>query len=464
MSNADYDRYRDGGDPEFLRRFLENGHITQDQLRAKMRANEASNSSMLGQHDRYHSTRCGCPFEEQDSYNNLGDDSDRGAKIDLRGGEVYDKSGRYLGRKGSFGEYQGTREIVRCASEAMILTASSVGPLVYIECEVPGLHHSIHKGTYKTRRATWTQDAAFFLADNTANLVGVTATKIQDTIRRRKEAETMRREQDDEIQRKAKYAAMQSKWEADTRRRATEHRLAERKRANATGFNSMPVTRPTSEIQRFLVNNGYVSPQHLGSNYDWATTEAVRGYQRSVGVTPDGIWGHATDAKAFPPSPPLTKNASITLHSQILPGGSRVFVTESGVRYEHSTRRRPLVLTREEYRKRHGEMRYAVRPANIWGFEVLVSLAIGKDWVYWRPTRSWAESTGTRMLRKQLHRLDSMLERAAPTEVKAKDIGVLYQMTTDELTAELNKADEKKRDDEMTKWDQAFNARNGSKS
>jgi peptidoglycan hydrolase-like protein with peptidoglycan-binding domain len=69
-------------------------------------------------------------------------------------------------------------------------------------------------------------------------------------------------------------------------------------------------SRPTVEIQKFLISKGY----DLGSwgadgDYGSATTAAVVKYQSDVGLTPDGIWGPATDIKAFPgvPAEPTTE-------------------------------------------------------------------------------------------------------------------------------------------------------------
>lgn len=113
-------------------------------------------------------------------------------------------------------------------------------------------------------------------------------------------------------------------------------------------------------------------------------------------------------------------------------------------------------MTREEYRQRFSEMRYSVIPGNRVGFLAVVSLARGGEWQYPRPTKKLAHAVGAKRLRRELHRLDRMYLRDNPDAVTARDIGVHFIMSTEELTEELSKAEQKDRLSALEEWDKQF--------
>lgn len=62
-------------------------------------------------------------------------------------------------------------------------------------------------------------------------------------------------------------------------------------------------SRPTKEIQEFLISKGY----DLGSfgadgDYGVSTTKAVKAWQKASEIDADGIWGSGSDGLAFPPA------------------------------------------------------------------------------------------------------------------------------------------------------------------
>lgn len=116
----------------------------------------------------------------------------------------------------------------------------------------------------------------------------------------------------------------------------------------------------------------------------------------------------------------------------------------------------PAKMTREAYRTRFSEMEYTIVKHLTFGFIVMVTLAKGGMWRLWRPTRAWAERTGAKRLKRELARLDMIYDLDNPKGVRARDIGVHFQMTTEELTAELAKREAEEKTTEMAKWDEAF--------
>lgn len=136
------------------------------------------------------------------------------------------------------------------------------------------------------------------------------------------------------------------------------------------------------------------------------------------------------------------------------PNVSKVMVKEGDRR---DKRKRPQEkLTREAYRLRFSEMQYSVVKAALFGFIVVVTLADGRQWQYRRPTRKWAERTGAKRLKRELAKLTLRYELDNPQGVKAKDLGMHFPLTTDELTAELAKDDAERREREQAEWDKAF--------
>lgn len=115
-------------------------------------------------------------------------------------------------------------------------------------------------------------------------------------------------------------------------------------------------------------------------------------------------------------------------------------------------------MTREEYRKRFSEMEYIVTRNEHLGFQVLVSLARGGKWEYWRPTRPCAERTGAKRLKRELSRLDDIFDADNPQGVRARDLGIHYQMTSDELTEELAKQEQADQAKAQAEWDAEFKA------
>lgn len=64
-------------------------------------------------------------------------------------------------------------------------------------------------------------------------------------------------------------------------------------------------SRLTKDIQTFLIGKGFDLGAHgADGDYGQKTSVAAAMYQESAGLDVDGIWGNATDAKAFPGTPP----------------------------------------------------------------------------------------------------------------------------------------------------------------
>lgn len=173
--------------------------------------------------------------------------------------------------------------------------------------------------------------------------------------------------------------------------------------------------------------------------------EHTRRVQREHGLVEDGIWG------------PRTQAAIESRNIRILAAEQRAMPAITvPKKILKPTKAQRIALTKETYRTRFGEMEYVVSPRLRFGFDVTVTLAEGGRWYYWRPTRSWADRTGANRLRRELARLDALYERDNPTGVRAKDIGIYHQMTSDELTAELAQREAEEREAQMAEWDEAF--------
>lgn len=123
---------------------------------------------------------------------------------------------------------------------------------------------------------------------------------------------------------------------------------------------------------------------------------------------------------------------------------------------KHRASKSHVPLTRETYRTRFSEMQYTVIRAQRFGFLVIVTLARGGEWQYRRPTEAWANRTGARRLRQELRRLDVAYNRDNPTGVRAADLGIHFQMTTEELTAELSAREAEDRLRQQKEWDAEF--------
>ncbi|WNN95079.1 hypothetical protein SEA_MAGRITTE_128 [Microbacterium phage Magritte] len=119
-------------------------------------------------------------------------------------------------------------------------------------------------------------------------------------------------------------------------------------------------------------------------------------------------------------------------------------------------KKKPEKMTREKYRTTFEQMQYSVIQNLFWGYTVIVSLARGGTWTYRRPTRAWAERTGARRLKRELTKLTLMYERDNPSGVTAKELGVHFPMTTDEVTEMLAKSDTAERDRQQAEWDAEF--------
>lgn len=82
---------------------------------------------------------------------------------------------------------------------------------------------------------------------------------------------------------------------------ATNNKMDDRLTAPVVGRNA--TTRPTVEIQKYLLSKNYSLGAHgADGDYGAATTAAVIAFQKANGLEPDGVWGPLADAKAFPPA------------------------------------------------------------------------------------------------------------------------------------------------------------------
>jgi hypothetical protein len=198
--------------------------------------------------------------------------------------------------------------------------------------------------------------------------------------------------------------------------------------------------------------------EHVGSHSGIVPLAVVRGRQGSISwesrkayfrELPDGTLRPTTENAIYVPKP--EENHFADAFDSALQQ-----VPYAPPRKVECKRREAVTMTREEYRQRFSEMEYVVTRNLRFGFQVLVTLARGGRWYYWRPTRGWANAVGAKRLKRELALLDIMYERANPQGVKARDLGVHYQMTTDEITEELKRRDAEKTNAEMEQWDAAF--------